>query len=189
MQWDLEHTYIPGCAECQWNKSMTQKPLGPLHPLLVPDQQGNSVVIYFIGPLPKDDGDNCIISFTDHLNSDVRIIPMQTDISAEDLVVIFFNQWYCENGLPSEIISDHDKLFMSKFWQNLHKLTGVKLKMSTAYHPESDGASKQSNKMINQCLCYHVEHNQKGWRQALPRVHFDIMNTLNSSTGFSPFQL
>jgi hypothetical protein len=103
--------------------------------------------------------------------------------------VVFFDQWYCENGLPLEIVSDRDKLFMSKFWQVLHGLTGVKLKMSTAYHPQSDGASKRTNKTVNQCLRYHVERNQLGWKRALPRVRFDIMNTVNSSTGFSPFQL
>jgi hypothetical protein len=118
----------------------------------------------FIGPLPEDEGFDCIITFTDWLNSDLRAIPTHTDISAENLVVIFFNEWYCENGLPLEIVSDHNKLFVSMFWQMLHKLTGVKLKMSMAYHPETNGASEQSNKTMNQCLHYHVEHNQLGWR-------------------------
>jgi hypothetical protein len=132
---DLEQAYIPACADCQQNKGSTQKPMGPLHPLPVPDQRGDSVAIDFIRPLPEDEGFNCIVTFTDRLNSDIRVVPMRTNISAEDLAIIFFNEWYCENGLPLEIVSDRDKLFVSKFWQALHKLTGVKLKMSTAYHP------------------------------------------------------
>ena len=84
------------------------------------------------------------------------------DITAEDLASIFFNRWYCENGLPMDIISDRDKLFLSKFWKVLHKLTGVKLKISTAYHPQTDGASEWTNKTINQALCYHVARTQKG---------------------------
>jgi hypothetical protein len=142
MRWDLEHAYILACADCQQNKGTTQKSMGPLHPLLVPDQQGDSVAMDFIGLLPEDKGNNCIVTFTDCLNSDICIIPTRTDISAEDLAVLFFDHWYCENGLPLEIMSDQDKLFMSKFWQCLHKLTGVKLKMLTSYHPESDGASE-----------------------------------------------
>ena len=66
---------------------------------------------------------------------------------------------------------------------------GVKLKMSTAYHPQTDGASKQTNKMLNQAIRYHVDNNQKGWLSKLPRICFAIMNTVNSSTGFSPFHL
>jgi hypothetical protein len=104
-------------------------------------------------------------------------------------VVLFFNNWYCENGLPKDIISDQDKLFVSKFWRTLHKLSGVKLKLSSAYHPETDGTSKRSNKTINQCICYHIHRNQKGWVHALPRIRFDIMNSVNASTGFSNFQI
>jgi len=61
--------------------------------------------------------------------------------------------------------------------------------MSSAYHPETDGSSEQSNKTINQLLRYHVCQNQKGWVRALPRIRFQIMNSVNASTGFSGFQL
>jgi len=69
------------------------------------------------------------------------------------------------------------------------KLMGVKLKMSSAYHPKTDGSSECLNKTINQMLQYHVAQNQKGWVQALPRIHFQIMNTVNASIGSSGFQL
>jgi hypothetical protein len=86
-------------------------------------------------------------------------------------------------------ISDRDKLFISKFWKALYTLTGVHLKMSTAYHPQTDGASERTNKMLNQCIRFHVECNQKGWVRALPIIHFHIMNSVNASTGFSGFQI
>lgn len=72
--------------------------------------------------------------------------------------------------------------------RRLSKITGVKLGMSTAFHPETDGASERTNKIVNQCLRYHVTRNQTGWVRALPRVRFAIMNTVSKSTGFSPFQ-
>ena len=126
---------------------------------------------------------------TDCLGSDIRIVPTHTNINAEDLALLFFNHWYCENGLPKDIISDQDKLFVSKFWRALHKLTGVKLKLSSAYHPETDGSSERSNKTINQCIRYHVRRNQKGWVRTLPQIRFDIMNSVNTSTGFSNFPI
>ena len=43
MHCDLEAAYVPGCAECQRNKSSTTKPTGPLHLLPVPNQRGDSV--------------------------------------------------------------------------------------------------------------------------------------------------
>ena len=143
----------------------------------------------FMGPLKEDSGFNCISSITGRLGTNIRIIPTQTDISADNLATLFFNHWYCENGLPLDIISDRDKLFMLRFWKTLTMLCGVKLKMSMAYHPETDGSSEWTNKMINQSLRFHVDCQQKGWVQALPKIHFAIMNTLNTSTGFSNFQI
>jgi len=143
----------------------------------------------FIGPLPEDEGSDCILTITDRLGSDIQIIPTRTDIMAEELAIVFIDNWYCENGLPLEIILDRDKLFVAKFWRSLHKLSGVKLKMSSTNHPETDGSSEHTNKSVNQCLRFHVERNQKGWKRALPRIWFFLMNTVNKSTGYSPFQL
>jgi hypothetical protein len=186
---ELETSYVPGCVDCQQNKSVTSKPCGPLHPLPISDACGDSVAIDFIGPLPPDSGFNQITSLTDCPGSDVRIIPSNTSMTTEELALPFFNNWYCENGLPLEIVSDGDKLFVSHFWKALHALTSTKIKMSSSFYPETDGASKRTNKTINQLLRYHVERNQKGWVKALPLICFNIMNTINKSTGFSPFQL
>ena len=185
MQRDLENGYIPSCPDCQCNKSSTIKPIGPLHPLPILDKRGDSVVIDFIGPLPEDNGNDFIVTFTDQLGSNIQLVATHTDITAERLAGLFFNKWYHENGLPTNIVSDRDKLFISAFWWALHKLTGVKLKMSTTYQPQTDGASKQTNKTVNQCLWYHIKRNQLGWSCALPRIRFHMMNTVNKSTGFS----
>ena len=189
MQHDLFEAYIPVCVECQWNKSLMMKPTGPLHPLPILDQWGNSITIDFIGPCPHNNNFDCIVTITDHLGSDIHVAPMHMDILAEHFSVEFFDLWCCENGLPLNIVSNQDKLFVSKFWKVLVKLTGMKLKMSSAYHLEMDGSSERSNMSIMQCLQYHVEHNQTSWVRALPLVCFNIMNTVNSSMGFSPLQL
>ncbi len=189
MRRDLEKLYVPSCEKCQRNKSPNKRPRGPLHPLPVPDGRCLSLTIDFIGRLPVDNGFDCIATFTCRLNSEVRIVPCRYDMTADDFAELFFLHWYCENGLPVEIISDRDKLFMSRFWKALHRLTGVDLKMSTSYHPETDGASERTNRTVIQMLRYHVERNQTGWSRALPLIRFQIMSTPNASTGFAPFQL
>jgi hypothetical protein len=112
MRRDLEQSYIPSCVDCQRNKSRTTKVPGPLHPLPIPENRADSVALDFIGPLPLDEGFDCILSITDRLHSDVRIIPTNINISAEDLALLFFDHWYCENGLPLDLVSDRDKLFV-----------------------------------------------------------------------------
>jgi hypothetical protein len=189
MQRDLELAYVPGCAPCQRNKSQSHKPKGPLHPLPVPDERGDRIAMDFIGPLPLDKGYDCILTITDALGSDIRLIPTTMKLTAEECAELFFTNWYCENGLPKAIVSDRDKLFVSKFWRAVCKLSGVKLKMSSAYHPETDGSSERTNKTVNQCIRYHVNRSQKGWVRALPLIRFQMLNTVNKSTGYSGFQL
>ena len=189
MRRDLEHAYIPSCSPCQRNKSRTTKPTGPLHPLPVPDARFEAVALDFVGPLPEEGGKDTILTMTDLLGAEVRLAPIHSTATAAEVAVVLFDEWYCENGLMRQIISDRDPLFTSELWAALHKLTGVKLKMSTAYHPQTDGASERTNKTLNQAIRYHVDNNQKGWLSKLPRIRFAIMNTVNSSTGFSPFHL
>jgi hypothetical protein len=110
---DLEQSYIPSCPDFQQNKSCTTKQTGPMHPLPIPDQRGDSVAINFIGPLPLDNSYDCIISMTNRLNSNIHIVPSNLTITAEDFADIFFDHWYCKNGLPLNIVSDQDKLFIS----------------------------------------------------------------------------
>jgi hypothetical protein len=71
MRRDLEYGYIPSCTECIRNKGRTSKSGGPLHPLPVPDERCDSISMDFVGPLPVDNGYDCILTITDRLNSDV----------------------------------------------------------------------------------------------------------------------
>jgi hypothetical protein len=189
MHSDLEKLYVPRCAQCQRVKSTTKRPIGPLHPLPVPDRRFQAIAMDFVGPLPLEEGFDTILTITDRLGADIRLIPTCTTATATDTAKLFYDHWYCENGLPTEIVSDRDKIFTSSFWHALHELTGTTLKMSTAFHPETDSSSKQSNKTLNQCLQLHVDTLQRGWVKALPTIRFAMMNTLNVSTGFSGFQL
>jgi Integrase zinc binding domain len=159
MRSDLQSAYIPSCITCQRDKGRTAKPAGPLHPLPIPEQRGDSIAINFIRPLPLDNGYDCIVTITDRLGADIRIAATHSTITAERFATQFFNLWYCENGLPLNIVSNRDKIFISKFWKALTKLAGIKLKMSSAYHPETDGSSECSNKSAIQSLRFHVEHN------------------------------
>ena len=110
----------------------------------------------FIDPLPTDNGYDCILFMTDCLGSDVHIILTTMKATAKDVALLVLNHWYCENRLPLDFISDRDKLFMSCFWKALFQLSGVKLKMSSGYHPQMDGSSERTNKMINQAIHCHV---------------------------------
>jgi hypothetical protein len=189
MRKEIETVYVSSCPDCQRNKSRTSRPAGPLHPLPVPDACFTSIAIDFVGPLPEDEGFNYLATITDRLGADIKLIPCRTDITAPQFAELFFNHWYCDNGAPSDIVTDRDRLFISSFWTTLMELVGIKHKLSTAYHPQTDGSSERTNKTVIQALRFLVDRNQRGWVKALPRIRFYIMNSVNSSTGLSGFQL
>lgn len=115
VQKELKDIYIPACKDCQQNKAPIKRLSSSLRPLLVSDGCCESVAIDFIGSLPLDNGYNCIVTLTCCLNSDIHLIPAHTDLSAESFAKLFFYEWYCDNGLSLDIVSDCDKLFISHF--------------------------------------------------------------------------
>ena len=91
--------------------------------------------------------------------------------------------------VPKSIVSDHDTKFMSMFWHELHRLMGTKLLMSTAFHPQTDGAIEWANRSIGQILRMIINDDQKNWADKCPMVEFVLNSSVSATTGFAPFEL
>ena len=87
------------------------------------------------------------------------------------------------------IVSDRDLKFTSKFWKELHWLMGMKLLMSTLFHPQTDGATDQANHSISQVLRALVCNSQNDWAEHCPMVEFVLNSSMSVSTGYMPFKL
>jgi hypothetical protein len=96
---------------------------------------------------------------------------------------------FSNHGVPDTIITDRDSKFTSAFWKEFMGLLGIKVNMSTAFHPQTDGQTERANRSISQVLRHYVDNRQTNWDHLLPLVEFSINNQVSSSTGFSPFYL
>ena len=147
----------------------------------------------FVGPLPESGNrDGMFDSITVViclLTSMVHLIPSRTNYSASQLAELMFEHIYKLHGLPKNIISYRDVLFTSTFWKQLHRLIGTKLRLSSAYHPQSDGSTERANRTITQMLQQCIHPNQKDWVSKLPAIEFAINSARSESTGFAPFFL
>ena len=79
--------------------------------------------------------------------------------------------------------------FVSAFTDKLCKLTGVKQKLSTTYHPQTDGNTEVMNQYIDQRLRPFVNHFQDNWSDLLPAIDYAQAILPHSSTGLSPYEL
>src|SRR5260370_9045539 len=93
------------------------------------------------------------------------------------------------HGLPISIVSDHDTKFMSIFWTELHRLLGVKIQLSTSFHPQMDGQTEQMIQNVVQILRASICPDQQDWALKIPMTEFAINSSINNLTGFAPFEL
>ena len=182
--------YVATCEKCQRNKASQERPAGLLQPLPIPSQRWEVVTMDFIGPLPATDRKfDAITVFVDKLTKLAHFVPSTTSATAVDVAHQFFDNIFKLHGLPTSIISDRDTRFTSRFWQELHKLLDVKLALSTAYHPQTDGQTEVMNKTLKTMLRAFIDNKQSNWDQLLPSLEFAYNNAVNASTGYSPFYL
>jgi transposase InsO family protein len=107
----------------------------------------------FITQLPvTKSGYNAIAVLVDRLTEMVHFAPTFTDCSASDAARLFNDTVFKHHKLPLELISDRDPRFTSKFWTESTRLLGTKLKMSTAFHPQTDGQTERSNRVLENYL-------------------------------------
>jgi len=147
----------------------------------------------FIGLLPlSKDRNGAYDSITiviDLLTGMVHLIPSCTNYTAQQVAELVFSEVYKHHGLSRAIISDHDSLFTSFFWSHLHKLMRSRLKMSSAYHPETDGSTERANWTIVRMIWQCIRPTQKDWVAKLPAIEFVINSSRSESTGYAPFFL
>ena len=109
--------------------------------------------------------------------------------TATSVARVFFADIIRLRGIPSSIVSDRDPVFTSNFWRELFKLSGVQLNMSSVFHPQTNGQSKSTNKIIAMYLCYLTGYRPRNWLQWLPWVEFCYNSSFQAVLGTTPFRV
>jgi transposase InsO family protein len=93
------------------------------------------------------------------------------------------------HGLPNSIISDRDPVFTSHLWRDLFKLAGVKLRLSMAFHPQTDGQSEVVNKVIVMYLCCATGDRPRSWVDWLPWAEYCYNTSFHTVLQAMPFEV
>ncbi|CAJ2668539.1 unnamed protein product [Trifolium pratense] len=108
------------------------------------------------------------------------LVPKLAEIYVEQIVRL--------HGIPTSIISDRDPRFTSRFWESLQEALGTKLRLSSAYHPQTDGQSERTIQSLEDLLRACVLEQNVNWDSCLPLVEFTYNNSYHSSIGMAPFE-
>lgn len=139
---------VSECDICQCNKGECVKSLGLLQPLYIPTQKWKEISMDSITRLPQLEGKDAIVVVVDRLTKYTHFRGTQTTTKASQIAKVYMKEIHRLHEFPNIIVSDRDPEFRRHFWQDLFKLAGTKLHMSTIYHPQTVGQTEA----INKCL-------------------------------------
>jgi len=141
----------------------------------------------FITQLPESQGKTEIMVVVDRFTKMAHFIGLHENATAMDVADTFIREVWKLLGLPTEIISDMDANLSSEFWESLCKMLGVKRRMSTAYHPQTDGQTERTNQVLEGYLRTFVNYDQNDWYQLLPLAEHAYNNSATNAHKMTPF--
>ena len=137
----------------------------------------------------KGESYDSILVIVDRLTKMVHYEPVKITIDAPGLAKVIIDVVVRYHGLPDSIITDWSSLFTSKFWSSLCYFLGIKRRLSTAFHPQTNGQTERQNSTMKAYLKAFVNWEQNDWARLLPMAEFAYNNAKNASTGHTPFEL
>jgi hypothetical protein len=181
--------FCRNCDVCGRSHVWRERRKGLLLPLPIPNRFHSELSIDFMTDLPaENEGDpRYLMVITDRLLKSVTLEAMDT-MEAEACAERFLQCHYRFHGFPRAITSDRGTNWVGKFWTKLCELVGIEQRLSTAFHPETDGATERMNQEVQAYLRAFVTYAQYDWHNFLPTAMLAI-NNRDTSLGVSPFFL
>ena len=183
--------YVSSCDTCQKSKASHRRPQGFLKPLPVANRPWSSITWDYIGPLPSSSNGlstfDAILVIVDRFTKLAHFVPAKTTDDSRSLARHFLHNVFRPHGLPDHIISDRGSTFASSWWREFCMLLGPEIRLSTAFHPQTDGQTERTNQSVEHYLRCFVDYLQTDWSTLLDTAEFAYNNARHSATSQSPF--
>lgn len=130
-----------------------------------------------------------ILVVVDKFSKYAHFVPLKHPFTALKVAEAFMKNIFCLHGLPLAIISDRDPIFTSAIWQELFKLSQTELRLSSSYHPQTDGQTERVNQCLEGYLRCAVHSCPKNWGKWLFLAEYWYDTSFHSALGRTPFEV
>jgi len=140
--------YVEGCDQCQRMKNKAEMLAGKLRPNEVPERLWQHISVDFIMKLLMSKGHDLILVVCDRFSKVSHFVVTTEKTTVEGLVRLFRDNVWKLHGLPESVILDRGLQFAAGLTKELNKMLGIKTKLSTVYHPQTDRQTKRTNQEL-----------------------------------------
>ena len=181
--------YVEGCDLCQRMKNRMEKVVGKLKLSEVLEKLWIHLMVDFITKLPVVAGKDAILVVCDRLSKMTYFVTTTEETSVEGLARLFRDNVWKLHGLPESVVLDRGSQFAVELTKELNRMLGIETRLSTAFHPQTDGQTERMNQELEQYLRFFVDHRQKDWTEWLASAEFTVNNKAHSAMKVSPFMV
>ncbi|PBO41486.1 hypothetical protein CKX42_26515, partial [Escherichia coli] len=181
--------FVSGCHSCQQVKAEHQRPGGLTQDIEIPTWKWEEINMDFVVGLPKTrKGFDSIWVVVDRMTKSAHFLPVKTTYGAQDYARLYIHDLVRLHGIPLSIISDRGTQFTSHFWKSFQRGLGTRVKLTTAFHPQTDGQAERTIQTLEDMLRACVLELKGSWDAHLPLIEFAYNNSYHSSIGMAPFE-
>lgn len=137
----------------------------------------------FVEGLPKSNSYDVLLVVIDRFSKYAHFIPLAHPYTLIQVAQAYMNNVYKLHGLPESIVSDRDKVFTGKVWQELFRLSDTQLQMCFACHPQSYGQTERLNQCVEAFLRCTVHSCPKSWSKWIARAEHGYNTSFQSAVG------
>jgi hypothetical protein len=181
--------YIAGCEVCHRIKAARLPRYGVNMSIEPPNQPWEGVTMDFVTDLPEstESAYTGILVVVDRLTKMAIYLPCRKDVDSPELARMFFEEVICKHGVPDNIVTDRGSQFTSRFWNRVCPHLSIDHRLSTSFHPQTDGQTERQNQTMEQYLRAFATYEQDNWVDLLPLAEFAYNNSVHVSTRLTPF--
>ena len=177
--------YVEGCDLCQRMKNRTEEVAGKLKLSEVLEKLWTHLIVDFITKLLVVAGKDAILVVCNRLSKITHFVATTEGTSVEGLARLFRDNVWKLYRLPESVVSDRGPQFAAELTKKLNQILGIEMRLSTAFHPQTDGQMERMNQELEQYLRFFVDHQQKDWLEWLASAEFAVNNKAHSATKIS----